>query len=39
VWSAHREFHTLLAEQPDIQLLVLKALAERVRQLEPDPAD
>ena len=36
---AHREFHTLLAEQPDIQLLVLKALAERVRQLEPERAD
>lgn len=35
----HREFHTLLAEQPDIQLLVLKALAERVRQLEPERAD
>jgi CRP-like cAMP-binding protein len=35
----HREFHTLLAEQPDIQLLVLKALAERIRQLEPERAD
>ena len=35
----HREFHTLLAEQPEIQLLVLKALAERVRQLEPAGAD
>ena len=36
---AHREFHTLLSEHPDIQLLVLKTLAERVRHLEPDQAD
>ena len=36
---AHREFHTLLADHPDIQLLVLKALAERVRQLLPEQAD
>jgi CRP-like cAMP-binding protein len=35
----HREFHTLLAEHPDLQLPVLKALAERVRQLEPERAD
>ena len=36
---AHREFHTLLSEHPEIQLLVLKTLAERVRHLEPDQAD
>jgi len=36
---AHREFHTLLSEHPDIQLLVLKTLAERVRHLEPDQAN
>ena len=33
---AHREFHTLLSEQPAIQLMVLKALAERVRRLDPE---
>ena len=36
---AHREFHTLLSDHPDIQLLVLKALAERVRQLEPEQTE
>ena len=36
---AHREFHTLLNEHPDIQLVVLKTLAERVRHLEPERAD
>ena len=36
---AHREFHTLLSENPDIQLLVLKTLAERVRHLEPEQID
>ena len=36
---AHREFHTLLSEHPDIQLIVLKTLAERVRHLEPERAD
>ncbi len=36
---AHREFHTLLSEHPEIQLLVLKTLAERVRHLEPDQVD
>lgn len=36
---ARREFHTLLSEHPDIQLLVLKTLAERVRKLEPERAD
>ena len=35
----HREFHTLLGEHPDLQLLVLKTLAERVRHLEPEPID
>ena len=36
---AHREFHTLLSENPDIQLLVLQTLAARVRNLEPEQAD
>lgn len=36
---AHREFHTLLSEHPEIQLQVLKTLAERVRHLEPEGAD
>lgn len=35
----HREFHTLLSEQPEIQLVVLRTLAERVRQLDPDRHD
>lgn len=35
---AHREFHTLLAESPAISNAVLKALAERLRNLEPQAA-
>ena len=35
---AHREFHTLLADTPSIASAVLKALAERLRGLEPDAA-
>ncbi len=31
----HREFHTLMDEQPDIERAVLRALADRVRQLQP----
>lgn len=31
----HREFHALLREQPDIELKILRALAERVRRLDP----
>jgi len=34
----HREFHTLLAEQPEIERTVLRTLAHRVRRLEPDSA-
>jgi len=33
---AHREFHTLMADYPDIRLEILQALAERVRKLEPE---
>jgi CRP/FNR family cyclic AMP-dependent transcriptional regulator len=32
----HREFHTLLEQNPGIQLQVLTALAKRVRRLEPE---
>jgi CRP-like cAMP-binding protein len=32
----HREFHSLLAQNPRIQLHVLQALAKRVRRLEPE---
>ena len=32
----HREFHSLLDEQPDIRVHVLEALARRVRQLTPE---
>lgn len=35
----HREFHTLMDEQPDIERAVLRALAERVRSLEPALGD
>lgn len=35
---AHREFHTLLADSPPIANAVLKALAERLRNLEPQAA-
>ena len=35
---AHREFHTLLADTPSIASAVLKALAERLRALEPQAA-
>jgi CRP/FNR family cyclic AMP-dependent transcriptional regulator len=34
----HREFHALLDEQPAIERAVLVALANRVRQLEPQQA-
>ncbi|HEY7737118.1 MAG TPA: cyclic nucleotide-binding domain-containing protein [Candidatus Limnocylindrales bacterium] len=33
---AHREFHTLMADYPDIRLEILEALAQRVRSLEPE---
>jgi CRP-like cAMP-binding protein len=33
---AHREFHTLMADYPDIRLEILEALADRVRNLEPE---
>ena len=33
---AHREFNSLLDRSPAIRLEVMTALAERVRQLEPD---
>lgn len=33
---AHREFASLLAEYPTIQIEVLQALAQRVRHLDPD---
>lgn len=33
---AHREFHTLMADYPDIRLEILQALAERVRSMEPE---
>lgn len=32
----HREFHSLLERFPKIQLVVLEALARRVRDLDPD---
>ena len=32
----HREFHSLLDQQPDIRVHVLEALARRVRQLTPE---
>ena len=35
----HREFHELMDEQPDIERAVLRALAERVRKLEPALAE
>ncbi len=31
----HREFHSLLREQPEIELTILRTLAERVRRLDP----
>lgn len=34
----HREFHSLLDQQPDIRVHVLEALARRIRQLTPDDA-
>jgi CRP/FNR family cyclic AMP-dependent transcriptional regulator len=34
----HREFHTLMAQSPAISSAVLKALAERLRNLEPQAA-
>jgi CRP/FNR family cyclic AMP-dependent transcriptional regulator len=34
----HREFHTLMADSPAISSAVLKALAERLRNLEPQAA-
>jgi len=36
---AHREFHTLLGTSPAISNAVLKALAQRLRNLEPQAAD
>lgn len=33
---AHREFHTLLADEPRIALAVMRSLAERLRALVPD---
>jgi CRP-like cAMP-binding protein len=33
---AHREFHSLMERYPSIQAAVLRALAERVRQTEPE---
>jgi CRP/FNR family transcriptional regulator, cyclic AMP receptor protein len=33
----HREFHSVLDRFPKIQLAVLKALAQRVRRVEPNP--
>lgn len=35
----HREFHTLLAQSPAISNAILKALAERLRNLEPQAAN
>jgi CRP-like cAMP-binding protein len=32
----HREFHSLLDQFPDIQLEILRALAARVRRLQPE---
>jgi CRP-like cAMP-binding protein len=34
----HREFHTLMESYPSIQACVMKALAARVRNLEPNAA-
>lgn len=34
----HREFHSLLDQQPDIRVHVLEALARRIRQLAPEGA-
>jgi hypothetical protein len=33
---AHREFHTLLADVPDLRLEILEALAQRARSLQPE---
>ncbi len=33
---ASREFHTLVADEPDVRMCVLQALAERVRRLDAD---
>jgi hypothetical protein len=33
---AHREFHSLLDRHPKIQAAVLNALAQRVRNLDPE---
>lgn len=32
----HREFHTLMDEMPSVRLTILSALAQRIRELEPD---
>ena len=32
----HREFHSLLDRFPSIQVAVLRAMAQRVRSLDPD---
>jgi CRP-like cAMP-binding protein len=34
----HREFHTLLADEPRIAVAVMRSLAQRLRSLEPAPA-
>jgi CRP-like cAMP-binding protein len=34
----HREFHSLLDNYPSIETCVLRALARRIRQLDPDGA-
>jgi CRP/FNR family cyclic AMP-dependent transcriptional regulator len=34
----HREFHSLLDRYPSIETCVLRSLAKRVRQLDPDAA-
>jgi CRP-like cAMP-binding protein len=35
---AHREFHSLMDQFPTVRMAVLQALAQRVRQLEPEAA-
>jgi len=33
----HREFHTLMLDQPSIAAAVLRSLGERLRNLQPEP--
>ena len=33
----HREFHTLMADEPGIAEAVMRSLAERLRRMEPQP--